>query len=312
MRWAFLLPVLVILGLGLRMNSVETARGPRQKWANMGCFRYVYLLLAGIVLMVGVSTISDKNRSLGLQRLPRMLENTREQMSVIAGDLHKYENARGHYPTNDQGLLVVKPIVNACHGHDGSDYPLCFCRAGESGILTRWGDPFIYENRRGIDRSKFADSGATLDTKRLYSVLVDNGIYVWSLGAKQAQETLDLWHPRLSAANHVVVLIALVFVGLFVRDSIMSRGRPNSAVMRWSDGIGSTFVGLALAVIIPAMLLPMLAKTCYEQSVMWMRKPKLTADYRILLTKYRDRGIISGPAYRKITDAMSEHDDRAH
>lgn len=320
MRWDYLLPGVVILGLGIRMNSTETGPAPAETRPTMGCFRYVYLLVAGIVVFIGLSAISTQDRSLYLRPVPRMLEDTRGQMSAIAGYLRKYNETNGHYPSNDQGLLVVKPLVKACGGlsyedswnsDDRTDPALRWCRVRESGFLTRWGDPFIYENRRGMALSKFADSGATLDTKRHYSVRVDDGIYLWSLGAKGAYEEYSLWRPLLTAATCLVGLVAFGLVALFARDTVISRGRRTGVRARWTDGMGSALAGLLLAVILPAIMLPATMATCYTGG--WgsrMRTPELTAQYKALLVKYRDRGIISTSACKKITNAMTNYDDR--
>lgn len=275
----------------------------------MGCFRYVYILLAGIVVVAGLGAVQDRDRSLQLQRLPRMLDDTREQMNGIAGYLRDFEKAHGRYPTNDEGLLAAKPLVAACDWDSNSDKPILHCRVRDSGILTRWGDPFVYENRIGINPRQFADSPANLDHNRLYSVRVDKDVYVWSVGARQACDKLALWSPRLNVATGLVWLIALGLVALFVRDSVISRARPTNAAKRWTDGMASMVAGLLLAMFIPACLLPIFAKSCYEGSIMWPRRPELTRDYKALLSKYRDRGVIKEATYKKITAAMELHDD---
>lgn len=277
----------------------------------MGCFRYVYILLAVVTVAVGMQMIDQKDRSFQLQRLPRMLEATREQMKGFAGYLREYEKAHGRYPTNDEGLLAVKPLVQACNSSVYDyDAPIYRCRVRESGILTRFGDPFVYENRRGIDPRKFADSAATRDGNRRYSVRVDKDVYVWSVGARQACETLALWRPRLKAASYAVGLIVLGFLALFMRESVIIARRESGAAKRWGSGIASALGGLLGALFAASILFPVFARSCYEQSINWSRKPKLTAEYKTLLAKYHKRGVINEATYKKITAAMDKRDDR--
>ena len=271
--------------------------------------RYSYILLSAIVLLVGLAKIEEQDRSLRLRNLPYMLADTRKQLSAIADLLRTYENAHGHYPANDQGLLVEPLVSSSDYGLSANDM-LPHCRAGNSGILTRFGDPFIYENRRGIGSAKFADSGATLDHARQYSIRVDDGVYVWSVGARQACDALAYWQPRLSAAKAMVILVSAAFVALFVWASVASARRQPGRSKRQDSLLVSLLAGAALWFFTVLFAAPAFVKTCYEGSINWARKPELTAEYKSLLSKYNKRGVIRDSTYRKIIQAMAERDDR--
>ena len=45
-------------------------------------------------------------------------------------------------------------------------------------------------------------------------------------------------------------------------------------------------------------------KTCYAWQRIGDRSPELTKEYVALITRYRDRGIISQAAYRKIVKGL--------
>lgn len=277
----------------------------------MGHFRYAYLLLSAIVLVVGLGKIEERDRSLQLRTLPRKIAVTREQLSVIADLLRTYKTAHGSYPSNDQGLLVEPLVSNSAYGLSASDR-LVHCRAGNSGILTRFGDPFIYENRRGISSAKFAGSGATLDHARRYSVRVDDGIYVWSIGARRACDMLAYWQPRLAISRIVMMVISLELVAVFVWASFVSARRNLVSGKQRCSLLVSLLAGALLWFLTFLFAMPMFIKTCYESSINWPRKPELTAEYKSLLSKYNKRGIIRDSTYRKITQAMAQHDDRPY
>jgi hypothetical protein len=230
-------------------------------------------------------------------------------MKAIADHLRSYNHLHGHYPTNDEGLAPIRHLLKDDHRQNlqwNRHYP-----STRNFPLTIWGEPFIYENRRGLDPMKFSNSGATHDRKRIYSVQVDKGIYVWSLGAKRAQHTYDTWNPKLRVATRGCVAIALAFVLCYlvmtVRVIVLAgRYGENSSLfgfVSWvlvRDGLLSIFTA---AICFPVITGP----TCYEGCRFARRTPKLTNDYVALAKKYHERGIIGDDAYRKIAEAAKSN-----
>lgn len=271
----------------------------------MGYFRYVYIVLAAMITLVGSVIIENTDRHVGFSRLPHRLEITRKQMDAMAGYLRDYSKEHGHYPSNDEGLPAVQNLVQACRAHE-HDYEsdLFLCRLGSSGILSRWGDPFIYENRKGIDDAKFEDSGATLDRHREYSVRVDDGVYIWSLGARRAYGEFCYWRPRMYGAIGMVAAIVLGLVALFARSSVISHCRKTGIRERWCDGIMPALGGLLLSLVLPFFASPMFMATCYVMSAVSNRDEKLTREYKAVLAKYHQRGVISDSAHSKMLRAL--------
>jgi len=65
------------------------------------------------------------------------------------------------------------------------------------GVVSPWHIPYVYENRNGLDAALFADSPANDDGRRRYSVEVDDGIYVYSVGGQSYAEEYDAaWRRR--------------------------------------------------------------------------------------------------------------------
>lgn len=269
--------------------------------------RYVYLLLSVLVFMAGFWATQKWDRSLGLQRIPSRLEINRRQLEAIGAYLRSYHKDTERYPSNDEGLLAVPQLVEGCRRVSLEWHEeLSRCRVDDSGILSIWGEPFIYENRKGLDARKFADSGANADTARIYSRHVDADVYIWSLGAQQAYQTYSLCAPHLRLARILIDTAALLLLALYVHSTVRSVDSRYTGLKRvgriaWSL-LGGTVLGLILmAIIFPVAMGP----TCYIWGVTRSRTPKLTRDYLALMAKYRDRGIISGSAYEKLVKAIS-------
>jgi len=117
----------------------------------------------------------------------------------------------------------------------------------DAGILTPWTDPYIYENRTKGDQKRFGHSIVSSDKHRRFSIKVDNGIYVCSVGAYYRTKDYDsqLWErygPRVIAC---IPVFAIAILG---------------CVLRRKD----------FAAIIPAALFGLLLGTVVPRGFLWM------------------------------------------
>lgn len=277
--------------------------------------RYLYVIIAALILVTGFIVINQKDRSIGLRRIPHRLETTRDQLKLIADQLHEHHKVKGVYPTNDQGLMSIKnKVITKQRKLNMADfsrqaYAYSRMRVRPSGLLSIWGDPFIYENRNGLSKSAFSHSGVNVDKEQIYSIQVDDGIYVWSLSAQQQYNRYKYWHGRLNVAYAIVIIVSLVFIALFISSCWRVSRRLANRVERALKLGWSMLSGLLVALFVFFFFMPLGAATCYEMSVMWAREPKLTKDYIAIMQKYRDKGIISNQAYNKLLKAL-DHDNR--
>lgn len=275
--------------------------------------RYVLLIVAVIMFWVGFGVIHQWERhTFGLRWTKYRLERTTNELYCIGYHLKAYNNETGRYPSNDEGLLAVKDLVA---NYDVPGEPWVTAphdyRVGDSGILSLWGEPYIYENRRGLDADSFTGSGATRDTKRAYSVEVANGVYVWSLAAQQAHREYTAGRRIVAALMGLVGVICAVPVGLYIRSTLRLIGPGYTGWRRFRRVSWSLLGGGVITLLCSAVLFPLsLGATCYGFSVTRRRTPQLTRNYLSIMQNYHERGVISDSAYRKIVEAMKEEDSR--
>ena len=144
----------------------------------------------------------------------------------------------------------------------------------------------MYENRNGLEPAKFAFSPANGDTKRRYSVLVDEGVYVYSLDGQVCAETLDkLWWEDIGP---VIVGLSMIAAALVATIMLFVAGGRRIAIA---------------AMVTPALLggfFGSIRSTCYAMDPLFSRRdPKMVVQQKDLLDKYRVSGIISEETYRK-------------
>lgn len=264
--------------------------------------RYIHIIASVVVLILGLSYSFNLDRNHGLRRVPGRLEGTRLQLKEIGGILRDYHSKTGRYPSNNEGLLAIDKFSKASADFETSDLHR---RVNRSGVISIWGEPYIYENRSGLDPNKFVDSGATVDTKQIYSVKVDKDIYLWSLAAQNTYKDYALWKPIVSTFQVIVILTSLVLFILFIKTSFRQASRY-SGFKKFGYLLFSLLSGLVIGFATSALTLFMIpVGTCYAMSSISYRSPELTKEYLALIDKYHERGVINGKAYEKIRKDMS-------
>lgn len=293
--------MLVLIAIVLPVEGIKLA-SIRITFENVF---YTICLLAPVSVIIGYVSIADLGRADQYRFVDIQLQNSMKRMQTIKGYLIKYKEIHGHYPTNDEGLTVLVPgIMEECkeqlkwdHGrrHDlDNGLAIEGCN-----ILAYSGDPFVYENRIGLPKSKFADSGVTIDKYRKYSMQVDKDIYLWSIGSKQADLIYKKWEPikeKLYKALDSFIILLIAF-------PILTFKKCRASI----ESIAPIFLLFAGGIVLSAIFFPPFAVSCYEAALTMRRRPKITNEYLSLMDKYRDRGIISDKAYKKITDSMKEY-----
>lgn len=191
------------------------------------------------------------------------------------------------YSPRPSGKVEPPPIeVELAIGKKGNVFVL-----SPSGVLSPRLLPFMYENRSGLDPTKFAFSPVNGDTKHRYSALVDEGVYVSSLDGQVCAETLDrLWWEDVGP----------VLVGL----ALLAAALVATAVLFWG---GARRIAIA-ALAVPAVLGGIsgsIRSTCYAMDPLFShRDPQTVVRQKALLDKYRAAGVISDNTYRKSLAAV--------
>jgi hypothetical protein len=152
--------------------------------------------------------------------------------------------------------------------------------------------PLGYENRRGVAAADFAESPATGDRARRYSVRVDDGVYLYSTeGELYAQVASEELHARLRTglAGLALLLVAVLLVRVLFRKG----KRAGGAI------VTASAAGFGLLVNASTCLM-----TCYIMADMLAGDPRPAARQRELLDRYHSRGVITDATYRKLTASL--------
>jgi len=162
---------------------------------------------------------------------------------------------------------------------------------GSAGVLTPWRDPYMYENRIGMNPDVYRGSPANTDRKRQYSIRVDDGVYVYSVDAWKAYDCYrEHWWARYTSVFigvSVLVLDAFLVLVLCPRRSIAL--------------ILSCIVGL-MAGCVAHMFIP--RTTCYVMSSPFEhRDQKAIAKQIELIEQYHTNGVINDVTYQRLMDA---------
>ncbi len=255
---------------------------------------FAYVVIAVLLFGAGLFKVKVWERSLGLRPTEFRLEMSEKHLSTISDLLHVYRVRTGRYPTNDEGLLAV-PELAALVGSSGEvrsrDYRW---RMNDAGILSPWGEPYIYENETH-------ESG-----NAMWLVRVNDDVCVWSLAAKKAYSHYSTWSSWLGRARIALMLAAILFFAAFIRGAVRAgASSPASKLPRTAlHLLGGIGLGAVVALFLPVL---MGVTTCYVTNYgNRSRTPKLTREYMALMTEYRGRGIIGDSAFEKIEAAMKK------
>lgn len=266
--------------------------------------RYLALATGLVLLLLGVYGF-DKPPGILDIRGPRMgFGETERHLQEVASLLREYERANGHYPSNSEGLFPIAEMVwppgDPARPRLMPIHITTLEADGSPALVSIWGEPLIYENRRGLPEGRFAGSMVDRKRDREYSVRVDDGIYVWCLAAGELD---GIYQQRLRLRPLVRALmigggLLLILVYLFAIGRSVKRTQDNGAFR-------SVLVGLGISALVYSFTMPMFATTCYKMRI--IHPPNLPADYKALITRYRDQGVISDAAYHKLLDAANSN-----
>lgn len=263
--------------------------------------RWLLLVPAVVFVCLAVSIPRSQERHLGHERA--MLRNNRTHLATIGYYLRDYKKTHGAHPTNDQGLLTVKPLIEAMIDDDKYDPMLRNCFPFKCGITSCFGDPFIYENRAPY-YDIFSSSGADKDPDGMYSLKVDENIYVWSIGAQQAYNKYNAERTSIAVITTVCYILGALFLAGYIATTIRT---VNNNPTRDKKALRAAGLFLLDAVILAAagaiaLFYQPARESCYVPGYRNTPSAKLTQDYLSLMEKYHKGGVISDTAYKKIKE----------
>ena len=148
----------------------------------------VLLILVSILFATGFIVDQRWGPERRQHRALVRLQQTR--LELMAEGVRRFEESTGRYPTSEEGLDAVDGLRAA--SLKGDFEPLAATLGDKEGIREHYGIPYVYENRRDVDRARtvFKASPANLDRKqrRRWSRQIDDGIYVSSIGLRHDAE----------------------------------------------------------------------------------------------------------------------------
>ena len=183
---------------------------------------------------------------------------------------------------------TTPPTVDLAIAKDGEVFLIT-----HSGVMTPWLVPYIYENRNGLDQSKFAGSLVEKDPARQYSVEVDKGVYVYAVGGQQLVRRLnEYWWldngQKFVGAGFLFVALIL-FIWLNVKKQ--SPVRKTAVALVLSAGTG--------------LLLNSVKMSCYAMGSLFRPSdPAIVSRQRELLDQYYRQGVIAEPTYKKALEGL--------
>ncbi len=267
--------------------------------------RFVYLALGTLVIIAGLRLAYNPSADIDARLADNKIGITRAQLLSIKQFLQSHRASEGHYPNINEGLLSVKPLVEACGRGPG---PLRRAQVSTIGILTPFGEPFIYENRTGFDPTKFSDSGANFDRRGVYSVRVDENIYVWSVGSQRAFQAAANWKRLRAAIVALTIIISASLLTFYIRSTLRwLRPKPNHPIhLRRAISLLATDTAVIALATLAAM-------PFVEREYPLMQNPdselsqtiRARRDYVSVIASYHDRKVLSDTAYDHIIDALT-------
>ncbi|MBI5779753.1 MAG: type II secretion system protein GspG [Planctomycetes bacterium] len=259
-----------------------------------------------------------------------ILDNVQGHLQIISKHLKLYRTKNNRYPTNDEGLAVLSELKaqlieeyaylpapmgkqpkdkgSVYYGLQGGMCPF------ESGILSSWFEPFVYENRNGLPENLFSDSPVNKYKGGLYSIRVADGIYVYSVGAiSYYQDYIDALAKR--TRTRIIVwclpfisfILLNIFLYLFIKANKLSNRNPAKLWIKLIKIAGGIIIILGTVLI--GLKKPMQnTVSCYSMAPYFdlSRRPEIISQYNDLLDKYHQQGIIKDATYQKTRKAMDE------
>jgi hypothetical protein len=225
-------------------------------------------------------------------------------------DLDAFRQDEGRLPTAEE--LLGGEIWRASIGGDAASgrgaAEIVLAQNGavyllEDGIvLSPWLFPYVYENRAGLPAEAFRDSPAGIAGATDFSIRVDEGVFISSIG--------DLrMHEEWSAKERTILNRIAAFLGvLCVLGALLviAWRRPAAGRRRGPGGV-TTAVVIVLSTLLSLFLQAGRRTTCYVCSFFgdW-RRPESAAVQRALLEKYRDAGVIRPDTLARLLAAIEK------
>ena len=217
--------------------------------------------------------------------------------------LKEYREATGRAPQSQKELCWVAPDMYQClpgGGHRLVEREIAISKGdhifvtGPAGVYTPWELPYVYENRSGHSASAFAGSGVEDDPDHQYSIRVDEGVYVWSVGGRE-------WVKQCRAAQwdqHAPKYYAAGLLGVSVLLLI------RIAALRAKAGLLGLGVLVCSCVLGAGLAAPACARCVVMKPLFTRRPPSVVARQKRLLAKYHAAGVIGDEAYREALAGM--------
>lgn len=273
--------------------------------------RCIYLALGTAVIIAGLRLAYNPSADIDARLADSKIGITHAQLISIKHLLLEHKKSSGGYPKMSEGLLAVKAIVDACGRGPG---PLRRARVDSSGIITPFGEPFIYENRSGFDPTKFSDSSANFDRRGVYSIKVDNNVFVWSVGSKKAFELAYGWRRIRAAIAALTILLAASLFTLYIRSAFKwLKLQPNSQLNMRRTAL---LLVIDSAVI---MLVTFASVPFVEREYRLLQDPDAELSQTIrsrryyvdVIAAYHDRKILDDAAYSRMIGSLISNERKS-
>jgi len=268
--------------------------------------RWFYFALMGLTIMVGGSLGFNREYRDSEDGFKTQLYVIHRRLVTVKNSLIEFRKQHGRYPNNDEGLLALESLKAASlefdddiveASRDGSYFQIV---VGKSGLLSPWLVPYTYENRAGFPPKAFEFSPVNDDPRGHYSIRVDEGVFVYSVGAmiNYRRYVALLW--EMYSVRGLTLAVLLLWIVLFVRTP---RKKPACSVA----ASVATLLGSAAALILATMVVIVpLGATTYMNYFTSFPRPKMLVVYTALLEKYRQAGVIKEDTFQKTMKALEE------
>lgn len=169
------------------------------------------------------------------------------RLDLIADGVQHFHELEQRYPTTEEGVDVVKGLHEA--SLSGDFEVLKEQLDARPGVRDMYGIPYVYENRRDVEKSRtaFRASPSNFDrkTRPRWSRRVDKGIYVSSIG---------LYHDAERVFGRAWLDAVLLFFGgviLFLAIAyVIARNRRSSDRVRGINAMILIGVAILLTVVV--------------------------------------------------------------